>query len=166
MGWQVNPPPLSAMRSLTALPLSGVKVFTDEEGLVFLVLAGKPTDADWPAVCDSAAVALSETARIGLENGAFTLDDLIHRRGWSFFALPVGTSYGGGQQVRLRPPYVDTLLNVIFQAPGNLVHPEPRAKLARSLLKNEDIRRIAGFQSRTCGCLYSVPRATSGLISI
>lgn len=78
---------------------SGVKLLTDEEGLVFVVLAGKPKDPDWKAVCDSATLALSETAQIGLETGAFTLDDLKHRRGCSFFALPVGTSYGGGQEV-------------------------------------------------------------------
>ncbi|TEB26932.1 hypothetical protein FA13DRAFT_1712919 [Coprinellus micaceus] len=84
------------------------------------------------AVCDSATLALSETARIGLETGAFILDDLKHRGGWSFFALPVGTSYGGGQEV-----------------PGHLVHPRPRERLAQSLLKNPDLRRIAGFQSTT-----------------
>ncbi|TEB26907.1 hypothetical protein FA13DRAFT_1600438, partial [Coprinellus micaceus] len=85
------------------------------------VLAGKPRDPDWKAVCDSATLALSDTARIGLETGAFTLDDLKHRRGCSFFALPVGTSYGGGQ--------------------------EAAERLAQSLLKNPDLRRIAGFQS-------------------
>lgn len=54
---------------------------------------------DWAGVIEKAVAALTEARTTGYANGAFTMEDSVHRRGRGFLAIACGVSFGGGQKV-------------------------------------------------------------------
>ncbi|KAF6759413.1 hypothetical protein DFP72DRAFT_806676 [Ephemerocybe angulata] len=88
-------------------------------------------DADdmegWRDNVREAAICLRSAYEDGMRTGAFTPEDLDHRRGLGFLAIPVGVSMGGGQE-----------------RPGNLFHHlHARRVVSQAILRNPAIKRIA-----------------------
>ncbi|KAF8054678.1 hypothetical protein FPV67DRAFT_1439646, partial [Lyophyllum atratum] len=102
---------------------------TDNAGRATVILAGMPSDPSWPAVVAAVENAMANARLRGEASGAFTSDQMDHRRG-RFIALAVGVSHGGGQP-----------------EPQNLVHSPETGEILDSLLDDPNIQRLAGFQS-------------------
>ena len=81
----------------------------DKEGRVCAFLAGRPGGPDWGGVSSRASEALQRMRLLGVESGAFSSDDLDHRRG-NFLAVASGVSFGGGQTVCLRLSFEHVLI--------------------------------------------------------
>ncbi|KAJ2914909.1 hypothetical protein MD484_g5504, partial [Candolleomyces efflorescens] len=105
------------------------KIFADDGSIGFVFLVGRPADPSWAGVCSKAAEALKAVEEIGRNQELFGSAYTSNRRG-PFVAIPNGVSFGGGQT-----------------EPGNLVHSRALQILIQSLLKNQGVCRIAGFQS-------------------
>jgi hypothetical protein len=75
-------------------------VFTDSEGRIFVILAGRPTDPDWDEVMEGVVKALTNARKQGFAKGVFNRENVNHRRGL-FAVLGDGVSFGGGQRVSL-----------------------------------------------------------------
>ncbi|KAJ3535085.1 hypothetical protein NMY22_g6644 [Coprinellus aureogranulatus] len=104
--------------------------FVDASGIIIGGLIDCPSSADWTTVIEEAGRSLSAARSLATRHGAFPKQFWVHRRG-SYLSLSVGVSMGGGQK-----------------RPGVLVHRLLiRRKIARSLLRNEAIKRVAGYQS-------------------
>ncbi|KAJ7105440.1 hypothetical protein C8R43DRAFT_906657 [Mycena crocata] len=111
---------------------SSPKLILDLHGRIIAILLGRPEDPDWDDVVRKAGQAMDRARRVGKTSGAFSsAKDSSHRRG-KYAQLTTGVSFGGGQQVA---------------SPGNLVNAPERLKLINYLLRNKNIRRLAGFQS-------------------
>ncbi|KAJ7471711.1 hypothetical protein B0H11DRAFT_1695346, partial [Mycena galericulata] len=110
----------------------------DVHGRIIAVLLGRPEDEDWDHVVADAFQVMDRVRRAGRRSGAFRTRDSVHRRG-HFTHLTSGVSFGGGQS-----------------HPGNLVNSRKRQKLINYLLKNNNIQRLAGFQSS--GLAYYAPK--------
>ena len=81
----------------------------DKEGRIVAFLAGRPDGPDWGGVSSRASEALQRMQLLGVESGAFSSDDLDHRRG-NFLAVASGVSFGGGQTVCLRLSFEHVLI--------------------------------------------------------
>ncbi|KAJ6557128.1 hypothetical protein B0H10DRAFT_2121145 [Mycena sp. CBHHK59/15] len=86
-------------------------------------------DPDWDEVVDEAVREMHRARRKGMRHRVFKSARPLHRRG-RFSVLAAGVSFGGGQK-----------------RPGNLVNNRFARRLIQRLLKNQSIRRFAGFQS-------------------
>ncbi|KAJ3501968.1 hypothetical protein NMY22_g18745 [Coprinellus aureogranulatus] len=104
--------------------------FLDASGTIIGGLVDCPSSADWASVIEEAGRSLNAARSLAIRHGAFPKGYWVHRRG-SYLTLSVGVSMGGGQK-----------------RPGVLVHQLLiRRKIAQSLLKNQAIKRVAGYQS-------------------
>ncbi|KAJ7076282.1 hypothetical protein B0H15DRAFT_955806 [Mycena belliarum] len=103
------------------------RLIVDAEGRIVAILLGKPEDPDWDNVVVEAVKAMYR-ARVHVRKAGMWSPS-THRRG-RYMALSAGVSFGGGQK-----------------RPGNLVHNRFFRRILRCLLRNNYIRRIAGFQS-------------------
>ncbi|KAJ6514780.1 hypothetical protein DFH09DRAFT_940793, partial [Mycena vulgaris] len=99
----------------------------DREGRIIAILLGRPEDPDWDDVVKGALKALARARRSVRRYGAWWNNP--HRRG-RYLALTTGVSFGGGQR-----------------RPGNLVNPRRLRRIINRLLRNKNLRRLAGFQS-------------------
>ncbi|KAJ7083946.1 hypothetical protein B0H15DRAFT_784520, partial [Mycena belliarum] len=99
----------------------------DAEGRIVAILLGKPEDPDWDDVVAEAVKAMYRARVHARKAGMWSPS--THRRG-RYMALAAGVSFGGGQK-----------------RPGNVVHNRFFRCILRRLLRNKNIRRIAGFQS-------------------
>lgn len=77
----------------------------DDANRVFVALCGRPKGSDWASVISDATTAMGQVRDDGIACGAFSDDDLDHRRG-KFLAFAAGVSFGGGQVVCCLPPPV------------------------------------------------------------
>ncbi|KAJ7439196.1 hypothetical protein B0H11DRAFT_1752176 [Mycena galericulata] len=108
-------------------------VIVDSDERIVAVFVGKPDDPKWDKeVIPGACRAMDGASRKGIETGALSAKDRVHRRG-AYLALTTGVSFGGGQKM-----------------PGNLVNSKAKRRLIKRLLKNKHVGRIAGFQSSKC----------------
>ncbi|KAJ6600899.1 hypothetical protein B0H10DRAFT_2082626 [Mycena sp. CBHHK59/15] len=98
------------------------KLILDARGRIVAILIGRPEDPDWDEE-------MHRARRKGMRHRVFKSARPLHRRG-RFSVLAAGVSFGGGQK-----------------RPGNLVNNRFARRLIQRLLKNQSIRRFAGFQS-------------------
>ncbi|KAJ3543867.1 hypothetical protein NMY22_g2982 [Coprinellus aureogranulatus] len=105
-------------------------LFLDANGAIIGGLVDCPSSADWALVIEEAGRSLSAARCLAVQHGAFPKGYWVHRRG-SYLTLSVGVSMGGGQK---RPGILVQQLLI-------------RRKIAQSLLRNESIKRVAGYQS-------------------
>ncbi|PPQ76067.1 hypothetical protein CVT26_004586 [Gymnopilus dilepis] len=114
------------------------RVLLDSEGRLIAVLAGRPADLDWDNVVANVDAAMVHARLTGKRDEVFPKrpEDNEHRRG-IFSAIPSGVSFGGGQT-----------------RPGNLSHPPKKQAIINELLSNEDVQRVAGFQSSCLGFYF------------
>ncbi|KAF8803054.1 hypothetical protein BYT27DRAFT_7110783, partial [Phlegmacium glaucopus] len=99
----------------------------DSLGRVLAVLVPPPSDPRYRASCKSASNRMEEeSAKVN-----FLAKDLTHKRGDNFAALNIGLSYGNGHTKPTRPK--------LGRFDG----------LARALLDDEDIQRLAAYQDST-----------------
>ncbi|KAJ6631937.1 hypothetical protein B0H10DRAFT_1975532 [Mycena sp. CBHHK59/15] len=105
------------------------KLILDARGRIVAILIGRPEDPDWDEVVDEAVREMHRARRKGMRHRVFKSARPLHRRG-RFSVLAAGVSFGGGQK-----------------RPGNLVNNRFARRLIQRLLKNQSIRRFAGFQS-------------------
>jgi hypothetical protein len=100
MGWRVR-----NCLVLKALPndcFRKTQLILDKEGRIIATLVGQPDDPEWMDVARDAANVFQDVQRLRAAQGRFSDSSLGHRRG-EFLSIPVGVSFGGGQQVRALP---------------------------------------------------------------
>ncbi|KAI0323216.1 hypothetical protein GY45DRAFT_1349849 [Cubamyces sp. BRFM 1775] len=133
-GFKASAPLMSAWTSLVGPTLPHLsRPLLDRCGRVFAVLAGSPRDSEgWSQVVQEAGDALKRAQA----KFKFDRKKAVHRRG-RYASITCGISYGGGQQ-----------------HPGNLAHTPHNRIVVDELLKNDAIRRLAGFGD-ACMRLYA-----------
>ncbi|THU93006.1 hypothetical protein K435DRAFT_670982 [Dendrothele bispora CBS 962.96] len=106
---------------MTAMPI------TDVKGRVIAVIVGAPANAnDWESVTKTAAEVINNAGHELSLDGKY----VNHRRG-QFRVIPVGISYGGGQQYAKR-----------------IWHQKKNRPIIARLLGSESIKRLAGHASQ------------------
>ncbi|KAK7029973.1 hypothetical protein R3P38DRAFT_3188898 [Favolaschia claudopus] len=106
------------------------KLILDCDGRIIAILLGRPEEEDeWDEVIARLVELFNRVRRSGEKSRAFRPKDLSHRRG-RFAILASGVSFGGGQQ-----------------RPGNLSQSKKRGRLVQTMLNDDALQRVAGFQS-------------------
>ncbi|RDB25110.1 hypothetical protein Hypma_008140 [Hypsizygus marmoreus] len=126
------------------------KHIIDHQSRIIVALVGRPPGADWDHAIYEVTDKMEDVQERGEDMDAFGEGVESSRRG-EFVALPTGVSFGGGQKI-----------------PRNLTHPPACEELIEELLADENIIRIAGFQSSafaaTAPKLYVYYTETSKLL--
>jgi hypothetical protein len=116
----------------------------DSHRRLIALLGGKPKDLlGWKTVTDGTAHLLDSL----LPRAHFTAGDSLHRRVHPESPYPSvsrGLSHGGGQSVRLLPPFV-SFISRASQEPGELCNHPANVEITDEMLENEYFRRIVSF---------------------